>query len=410
MIYQPLSILIVFLFADDSLLLDEVHSPSACASRLNHDLASISSWANQWLVTMNATKTKSMIFSSKRDKPDHPPLIMNGVTIDDLTVHEHLGLTLSSNLSWRAHILKIHQKASRKLNLLKPLKYRLSRYSLDVLYKSLVRSSLEYADVVWDGCSESDSNLLESLQIESARLVTGAMKGTNRVSLLRDVSWVELSERRKMHKLFLMYKLVNKLAPSYLSNLCPAFVSERSCYSLRSGNDLCLPYVRTERHKKSFLFSTTQLWNSLPSEVRMSSSLSIFKNNASKFMKFPTCNYLFFTGDRAASIFHTRLRLNFSALNYDLFKRNCSVSSACALCDAPVEDAKHYFLFCPSFAALRVILFASAAHLLGDNWLSASNKKKIDWLLNGVPGINFQINVNLFYAVQSFISQSNRFS
>ena len=82
-----------------------------------------------------------------------------------MTVHEHLGLTLSSNLSWRAHILKIHQKAFKKLNRLKPLKYNLSRYTLEVLFKSLVRSSLEYADVVWDECSESDSNLLESLLI-----------------------------------------------------------------------------------------------------------------------------------------------------------------------------------------------------------------------------------------------------
>ena len=167
-------------------------------------------------------------------------------------VHEHLGLTLTSNLSWRAHVLKLHQKASKKLNLLKPLKYQLSRYSLDVLYKSLVRSSLEYADVVWDGCSDSDKNSLEDLQIECARLVAGAMKGTNRVCLLRDASWTELSDRRKMHKLCLMYKMVNKLAPSYLCNICPTFVNERSCYSLRSGNDLCLPYVRTERHKKSF--------------------------------------------------------------------------------------------------------------------------------------------------------------
>ena len=188
---------------------------------------------------------------------------MNGVIIDDLAVHEHLGLTLSSNLSWRAHVLKLHQKASKKLNLLKPLKYRLSRYSLEVLYKSLVRSFLEYADVVWDGCAESDSSLLESLQIESARLVTGAMKGTNRVHLLRDIAWVELSDRRKMHKLCLMYEMVNKRAACYLCNLSPAFVNERSCYSLRSGNDLCLPYVRTERHRKSFLFSTSQLWNSL---------------------------------------------------------------------------------------------------------------------------------------------------
>ena len=77
-----------------------------------------------------------------------------------------------------------------------------------------MRSSLEYADVVWDGCSESDSNLLVSLQIEGATVVTGALKGTNRVSLLKDLSWVELSVRRKIHKLTLMYKMVfNPFAP-----------------------------------------------------------------------------------------------------------------------------------------------------------------------------------------------------
>ena len=54
-------------------------------------------------------------------------------------------------------------------------------------------SSLEYADMVWDGCSESDSNFLESLQIEGARVVTGALKGTNRISLLNELSWVKLS-------------------------------------------------------------------------------------------------------------------------------------------------------------------------------------------------------------------------
>ena len=59
-------------------------------------------------------------------------------------------------------------------------------YTLEVLFKSLLRSSLEYADVIWDhGCSESDSNLLESLQIEGARVVTGALKETSRVSPLK---------------------------------------------------------------------------------------------------------------------------------------------------------------------------------------------------------------------------------
>ena len=71
------------------------------------------------------------------------------------------------------------------------MKYNLSLYTLEVLFKSLMRSSLEYADVVWDGFSESDSNLLESLQIEGARVVTGALKGTNRVSLLNDLLVLE---------------------------------------------------------------------------------------------------------------------------------------------------------------------------------------------------------------------------
>ena len=116
-----------------------------------------------------------------------------------------------------------------------------------------MHSSLQYADVVWDGCSESDSNLLESLQIESTRVVTSALKGTNRVSL-NELSWVDVSVRRKIHKLSLMYKIVFKLALPYLCDLCPDFVYERSCYSLCSANNLCLPYVHTDRHKKRFFF------------------------------------------------------------------------------------------------------------------------------------------------------------
>lgn len=67
-------------------------------------------------------------------------------------------------------------------------------------------------------------------------------------------------------------------------------------------------------------------------------------------------------------------------------------------------------LFCPGFAALRETMFASATNLLGDKWLFASDKREIDFLLNGVSGIVFQINVHLFHSVQPFVSQSNRFS
>ena len=43
-----------------------------------------------------------------------------------------------------------------------------------------------------------------------------------------------------------------------------------------------------------------------------------------------------------------------------------------------MEDVKHYFLYCPMYAAHRIALFTSAAHILEDKMLLASDKKKIE--------------------------------
>jgi hypothetical protein len=107
---------------------------------------------------------------------------------------------------------------------------------------------LEYADVVWDGCCDAVRDLFESLQFEAARLVTGALKGTHRESLLNETAWSTLKARRNDHKLFMMYKIVNNLAPPYLSELHPENVSSRSNRSLRANDNL--NFARTERYKK----------------------------------------------------------------------------------------------------------------------------------------------------------------
>ena len=100
--------------------------------------------------------------------------------------------------------------------MLKGLKYKISRDTLCKLYKSLIRPVMEYADVLWDGCTESESDLLEHVQYEAAKLVTGAMKGTSKHCLMKEVGWESMSTRRKIHKLTLYYKIVNNCSPSYL--------------------------------------------------------------------------------------------------------------------------------------------------------------------------------------------------
>ena len=48
--------------------------------------------------------------------------------------------------------------------MLKGLKYKISRDTLCKLYNSLIRPVMEYANVLWDGCTDSESDFLEHVQ------------------------------------------------------------------------------------------------------------------------------------------------------------------------------------------------------------------------------------------------------
>ena len=72
---------------------------------------------------------------------------------------------------------------------------------------------------MWDGCNEDDSELIESIQYEAARMVMGAMRGTSRSRLLHEVAWEEMKIRRKLHKFVFYFKIKNRLVLSYLYSL-----------------------------------------------------------------------------------------------------------------------------------------------------------------------------------------------
>ena len=197
----------VRLFADDTSLYIVVDTPIAAAATLNNDLDTIFNWSKTWLVSFNPSKTESMIFSKKVKKPNHPNLYMNNISIDHFDSHKHLGITLSSDASWKKHISITLKKAWQRVGILRSLKFILSRSSLERMYLSFIRPILEYGDVLWDNCSQSLRNDIEAVHVEAARIVTGATKLCNIQSLLSDLKWEPLSERRKKHILTLFYKM-----------------------------------------------------------------------------------------------------------------------------------------------------------------------------------------------------------
>ena len=169
--------------------------PPTTATQLNLDLKTIERWANQWLVNFNSDKTETMVFSSKNTKPLHPNLFFNNQTLKQVPSHTHLGLVLSTNLSWSEHINKMVLKANKAATVLKRLKYKLSQHSLHIIYKTCARQILEYADVVWCICTEYESELIGQVQDKSAITISGATISGTTTSIYLFSRW-SVGDRR----------------------------------------------------------------------------------------------------------------------------------------------------------------------------------------------------------------------
>ena len=146
------------------------------ANQLNSDLLKTHQRATKGLVTFNPSKSESVMFSRKRNKLNHPNVFMNQQPIEEVNSHKHLGIFLSSECTWHEYLEYIKSKAWTRINVMRKLKFKLNRQSLQIIYFTFICPILEYADVVWNNCTQYEVNEIETNQIEAARIVTGATK------------------------------------------------------------------------------------------------------------------------------------------------------------------------------------------------------------------------------------------
>ena len=152
------------LFADDISLYIIADNPNTAADFMNSDLLKISNWARIWLVDFNAEKAEALLLSRRIHRPIHPPLYMLNQEIKEVQFHKHLGVYFSKYCSRHKHIAYIKDRAWTRINLMRKCKYDLNRKALENIYISFIRPVLEYADVIWDNCTQQEKRDLEKIQ------------------------------------------------------------------------------------------------------------------------------------------------------------------------------------------------------------------------------------------------------
>ena len=167
-------------------------------------------------------------------------------------------------------------------------------------------------------------------------------------TLLRDLGWITLKQRRLISKLNLFYKIINRHIPDYLYEDCSliqlAFDRKTTRFTLNV--EIRVPFCRTNKYKLSYFPSTIVAWNSL-SLSRNLDSLSKFKAylNSKYYPPENFFNYNLFSG--ACSRIFTQARLGLCSLNFDLFRYTLTDNPLCPNCNS-LESLCHYLLVCPS--------------------------------------------------------------
>ena len=121
-------------------------------------------------------------------------------------------VSVSSDLSWNKHVDNTVKEATTSFNFLKWNLHGCHTGVKDLCYKPLLRPILEYFSCVWGPYSQRKFNKLEMVQRRAAWFVKGEYEKTSSVtSMLTDLHWNILHERRMQVKSAMLYRTVHNL-------------------------------------------------------------------------------------------------------------------------------------------------------------------------------------------------------
>jgi len=271
----------VRLFADDCVVYREVKTDADCTA-LQDDLNSLEEWEKRWCMSFNAAKCSSIIITRKQKKKVYQYSLHNQ-ELERVKTATYLGVELSSDLTWAAHINKTCHKANRQLGFIRRNLPIRSTHVKETAYKGLVRPILEYCSPVWDPHRIKKYRYnLEMVQRRAARFTLRRYQKLDSVAdMLRQLQWETLVERRWKARLAMFYKIQFGLVAVPLPPIVTRAPRPRPGYPHQYLTPLC----GTEAYRNSFFPLSIIQWNALPPSTACLGSLSLFKDTLSSSSK-----------------------------------------------------------------------------------------------------------------------------
>ena len=287
--------------ADDTKLIKAIENEDS-HNQLQMDLDELGRWSLENNMSLNGEKFEVLHYKLNqtlllRELPCHPDdtyFTPDGLEIQPKDCVRDLGIQITDDLSWDRHIAKMTADARRMSGwVLRAFKTRQPKTML-LLYKSLVRSRLEYCCPLWDSTKISNIQNVEAVQRKFTKRIDG-MKDLGYWERLKQLNLYSMQRRRERYSIIMMWKMANDEAPN---NIGVKFYTNNRL-GKRAEVPTCPTTTQTSvasKFHESFACRAARLWNSLPKDVNTADSLPLFKANLGKWLaklpdRPPVCGY-----------------------------------------------------------------------------------------------------------------------
>ena len=199
-------------------------------NEITNELNWVTIWLRENKLTLNADKTKCMIYHTWQKHITNTTFTMNGKQIERVKSFKFLGIILDENLTWRNHIDMVTNKLSKVIGILNRLKYVYPEQALLSIYNSLFISHVNYGLLLWG----TKLDTIYKLQKKTIRIITGSAYLAHSEPIFKNYNLLNVLDLYKLKMLKFYYNLTYGLLPSYFNCYIDVIHKELPCaYELR---------------------------------------------------------------------------------------------------------------------------------------------------------------------------------
>ena len=277
-------------FADDTRIMKEIKSTTDI-DLLQSDLDAAILWSKRNNMLLHTDKFEYLCHGSGMSKllkqlpfssQYYQYTTGDESQLEPTDIVKDLGVNIAADLSWSPHISIMCDDARKKISWVLSVFRDRSKITMLSLYKTLIRSKLEYCCCLWDPTKIEDIIKIESIQ----RLFTSKIQNLSDQhywTRLKNLKLMSLQRRRERYSIIHIFKILNHLTPNELN--LQFHINDRR------GIKIKLPPIPKEAKQKhlskydaSFAVRACKLWNSLPADITIIQCMEKFKSSLGKYL------------------------------------------------------------------------------------------------------------------------------